>query len=163
MNTNGLLASTPTAAGTSTFQVCAVDEGGRQACQTVSLTVKPKSEEVENITVTIESASCTRTGSYRLGDWKYAFYEVRASGTATGPPGSSFFALLKPIMDNLSQLSCTTWEFNNETERCVRGSGSPSSTSWSYVESGVDEDLIMDTNKETNYLLTRAKDLKMKV
>jgi len=41
LNLNGLLTGTPTAEGTRTFRVCAVDLAGAQTCQTTSLTVSP--------------------------------------------------------------------------------------------------------------------------
>lgn len=39
LNLNGLLTGTPAATGTNNFRVCAVDLGGNQACQSVTLTV----------------------------------------------------------------------------------------------------------------------------
>lgn len=41
LNLNGLLMGTPTAAGTRTFNVCAVDLSGNQDCRNVTLTVVP--------------------------------------------------------------------------------------------------------------------------
>lgn len=40
LSPNGLLSGIPTAAGTSTFSVCAVDQSGKQACSKTSLEVK---------------------------------------------------------------------------------------------------------------------------
>lgn len=40
LNLNGLITGTPTSAGTSEFEVCAVDLGGNQDCDTVAITVK---------------------------------------------------------------------------------------------------------------------------
>ena len=42
---DGVLKGTPTAKGTSKFQVCVKDVGGRSTCGTYSLTVNPKSEQ----------------------------------------------------------------------------------------------------------------------
>ena len=42
LDINGVLKGTPTGTGTSRFQVCVKDVGGRSACKTYSMTVAPK-------------------------------------------------------------------------------------------------------------------------
>jgi len=143
---NGLLRGTPTLPGDYTFGVCVTDLY-EEVCKTTSLTVRPKSEQeqieeqvspvMENATVTIESISCKKTGSYRSGIWEFALYEVRASGTVTGSPGVELGVITTPMQsDTREQLSCTTWGPSDHD--CARGRG-PSSSSWSFVESGWDE------------------------
>jgi len=52
LNLNGLLTGTPTAAGTASFTVCAVDLSATSVCQPVSLTVNPAASSYSTLTVT---------------------------------------------------------------------------------------------------------------
>jgi len=54
---DGVLKGTPTAAGTSKFQVCVKDVGGRSTCRTYSLTVNP-TNTTNTTNPTNRSASC---------------------------------------------------------------------------------------------------------
>src|SRR3989344_5652348 len=58
---DGVLKGTPTAKGTSKFQVCVKDVGGRSTCRTYSLTVNPKSEP--NVGPPLGHTSCPTTSA----------------------------------------------------------------------------------------------------
>jgi hypothetical protein len=60
---DGVLSGTPKAAGTSRFEICVKDVGGRSACKTYSMNVKPASENVLQ-------------GSEFLGRWE-GTYNIR--------------------------------------------------------------------------------------
>ena len=57
---DGVLRGTPTADGTSKFQVCVKDVGGRSACRTYSLTVTPKSTPKQTPTPKSKSVCPTK-------------------------------------------------------------------------------------------------------
>lgn len=63
---DGVLKGTPTAKGTSKFQVCVKDVGGRSACRTYSLAVNPAGTPV-NPTSTPKKNSTCRTTSAQWG------------------------------------------------------------------------------------------------
>ncbi|MFH1971107.1 MAG: putative Ig domain-containing protein [Patescibacteria group bacterium] len=55
---DGVLKGTPTAEGTSKFQVCVKDVGGRSACETYSLTVNPAGTTVNPTSTPKKNSTC---------------------------------------------------------------------------------------------------------
>lgn len=86
LNQNGTLTGTPTAAGSSTFSVCAVDLAGRSACQTVTMIVAGA------VTVGRLTYSCSTSAS-PLPGWRNCTGTVALTITKTISSGivSVFF------------------------------------------------------------------------
>jgi hypothetical protein len=88
---DGVLKGTPTAAGTSKFQVCVKDVGGRSTCQTYSLTVNPAGNSNATSCPTTSNPPC---GSVQNGVGVSA---VIVPGSCACPSDTNFSQ-----MDNIS-------------------------------------------------------------
>jgi hypothetical protein len=138
LNLNGLLSGTPTLEGEYQFDACARDGFGDEGCVTVLITVEPaqqqEGEPAAQYATTIDSFTCTYTRTDSYGD---KHYELRASGTATGGPGSELQLVFNPGYFTEPTSSCptcrticTTWLDESELQNCARGGG-PDTTAWS--------------------------------
>ena len=91
LNLNGLLAGTPTLDGTYNFQICAKDLQTNQGC--ADFTVVVKEPEIEP-GISVDSTSCTvinrEIGSEGGPAYDIYTFEIKISGTVTGPVNSLF-------------------------------------------------------------------------
>lgn len=129
---NGILSGTPLIQTPATpFVVCAIDLGANQSCKTVSVTVTAPDEtdpddpgsgsgsgsgsdpDTVELSLTVDSATCTVGERFSFGTIVYNV--INASGTASGPVGSS-----------LNNVQCAEWT------DCERGAGEDPSTTWTY-------------------------------
>ncbi len=128
---NGLLRGTPTLAGNYTFGICAND-GQNEACGTTTLTVKPKSEQLEeqiSPSVKIESATATLKE-----DGKQFLCTVEMSGTVTGPECAHLWVAWGAYREPgiiMYPVTCPNWTYWGTSGICVRDSGKPAATKWS--------------------------------
>lgn len=154
---NGLLRGTPTLPGEYTFGVCVTDLY-EEVCKTTSLTVKPKSEQLEeqlgeevSSSVKIESATAIPTRCYKgiQGESTGCECTVEISGTATLPVtegeagvwyGDSFpLSILDedPLTSKrfswatvVGSITCPNW-YSNGTSRCIRTRDQSATGKWS--------------------------------
>lgn len=77
LNLNGLLSGAPSAEGSRTFSVCAIDLAGSNACRTIAFTVKPKAAGDKDACYAAYNAAydiCNR--AYNLGGEEYGDYNT---------------------------------------------------------------------------------------
>jgi hypothetical protein len=111
--------------------------------------------------VTINGGSCAISGNNgymdikgtmcQLGSKYAAFYEVKTSGSMTGPEGSYLYVGAHPQMATTSGdvLSCGEWELDKLMNHCTRQEGSSAETAqWSYTARGYGEQVNVDPNMQ---------------
>lgn len=127
LSPDGILSGTPSIKGEPTFVVCAVDLGANQSCKDVKVIVTDAGEtdpadpgsgsgsdpDGETLSLTIDTATCTVGERFSFGTIVYNV--INASGTASGPEGSS-----------INNVQCSAWT------DCERGPGEPASTTWTH-------------------------------
>lgn len=127
LSPDGILSGTPSIKGEPTFEVCAVDLGANQSCKDVQVIVTEAGEtdpsdpgsgsgsdpDGETLSLTIGTAACTVGERFSWGTIVYNV--INASGTASGPEGSS-----------INNVQCSAWT------DCERGPGEPASTTWTH-------------------------------
>ncbi|MDD5181851.1 MAG: putative Ig domain-containing protein [Candidatus Nanoarchaeia archaeon] len=133
LHPNGLLDGTPTAVGTSTFNVCAVDESGKSECSNTSL-------KVMDIYATINSVSCVRTTDY---DDIVTGYEITVKGTAKADY-NMYLGYSDEIFENMNSddgigysdyeegTDCGSWN-DGGLATCWNDVGDNSAISWTFV------------------------------
>jgi hypothetical protein len=159
---NGLLRGMPTLPGNYTFGICAKDTDGNEECQTTSLTVKPKSEEIipnetnppETFDVKITSLTCdwtVKTGDYGV---KSDCVRITSKGTAQGAVGARLELPILVWSDD--KFDCGNWTLRTGAliavgSTCVRKEGQPETTTWT-VDTGGDDCPLKDYfNNDRSY------------
>ncbi len=154
---NGLLRGTPTLPGNYTFGICAND-GQNEVCKTVSLTVKPKSEEEivvpDEFDVKISSLTCDWT--VKIGDYgvKSDCVRIISKGTALGPVGARVELPILVWSDD--KFDCGNWTHKTGAliavgHTCVRKEGQPEATTWTVDTEGDNCPLKNYFNKNKSY------------
>jgi hypothetical protein len=86
---DGVLKGTPTGTGTSKFEVCVKDVGGRSACKTYSMTVEPKSGKTLTTPPTPTPNTNMFSGNGFSGKWEGTAVWIMHGPERSFPPGCS--------------------------------------------------------------------------
>jgi len=164
---NGLLRGTPTLPGDYTFGVCVTDLY-KEVCKTTSLTVRPESEQLEEVSpsVKIESATAIVKEPHYIGGKLWGCdCTVKVSGTATIPYRTDCTFSLefgKCPSEYTPPGSCGIWtciptcpKWDAEKNMCIRHPDQPATGEWSftvedeYFDSSTRRDLPPEASKFT--------------
>ena len=105
---NGILAGTPAAAGTRSFQICAKDIGGDFACQPVSLNIKPSAGLAGVWDVEVNSVLNGPEGSFPAGCSMEQKMQLNLTQNGNAVGGTSTNKLTKTT-------DCGIWSVDIET------------------------------------------------
>lgn len=123
---NGVLSGTPSIAGTSTTSVCAVDLGGHQKCINGAISIAAAAAADGAFSVAIQAASC----NYLRTEYSTRYYEIVASGTASGGIGAEWAVGTNPSFADTTQFTCGSWTATPRLQMCKRGANDPETITW---------------------------------
>jgi hypothetical protein len=162
LNNNGILSGKPTTHGPSKFEVCAKDIGGNFDCKVVNIVIAPAKENKENktqvkATVSVTSAKCTILETYtgdmisvlkKMGAVYARYYNLKATGMASGPVGTRFILDTKPLVGSAKEkLDCGDWFVDTALGNCMRLNENMSeSMNWEYETNAYGEQVNVDPN-----------------